>query len=44
MQGRSVSPMAIPVFEYASIVWGDKNNKVKMDSIQVFQGKVRQPR
>lgn len=44
MQGRSVSAMVIPVFEYASIIWGDKNNPVKMDSIQVIRGKVRQPR
>ena len=29
----------IPILEYASIVWGDKNNKVLMDSIQVLQNK-----
>ena len=29
--------MVIPILEYASIVWGDKNNKVLMDSIQVLQ-------
>ena len=28
-----VSTMVIPILEYASIVWGDKNNKVLMDSI-----------
>ena len=32
-----VSTMVIPILEYASIVWGDKNNKVLMDSIQVLQ-------
>ena len=31
--------MVIPILEYASIVWGDKNNKVLMDSIQVLQNK-----
>ena len=34
-----VSTMVIPILEYASIVWGDKNNKVLMDSIQVLQNK-----
>ena len=32
-----VSTMVIPILEYASIVWGDKNNKVFMDSVQVLQ-------
>jgi len=32
-----VTTMVIPILEYASIVWGDKNNKVLMDSIQVLQ-------
>ena len=36
---RRVSTMVIPILEYASIVWGDKNNKVLMDSIQVLQNK-----
>ena len=31
--------IVIPILEYASIVWGDKNNKVLMDSIQVLQNK-----
>ena len=31
--------MVIPILEYASIVWGDKNNKVLMNSIQVLQNK-----
>ena len=31
--------MVIPILEYASIVWGDKNNKVLMDSIQVLQNR-----
>ena len=31
--------MVIPILEYASIVLGDKNNKVLMDSIQVLQNK-----
>ena len=35
-----VSSMVIPILDYASIVWGDKNNKVLMDSIQVLQNKV----
>ena len=34
-----VTTMVIPILEYASIVWGDKNNKVLMDSIQVLQSK-----
>ena len=34
-----VSTMVIPILEYASIVLGDKNNKVLMDSIQVLQNK-----
>ena len=34
-----MSTMVIPILEYASIVWGDKNNKVLMDSIQVLQNK-----
>ena len=34
-----VSTMVIPVLEYASIVLGDKNNKVLTDSIQVLQNK-----
>ena len=34
-----VSTILIPILEYASIVWGDKNNKVLMDSIQVLQNK-----
>ena len=34
-----VSTMVIPILEYASIVWSDKNNKVLMDSIQVLQNK-----
>ena len=31
--------IVIPILEYASIVWGDKNNKVLMDSVQVLQNK-----
>ena len=31
--------MVIPILEYASIVWGDKNNKGLMDSIQVLQNR-----
>ena len=34
-----VSTILIPILEYASIVWGDKNHKVLMDSIQVLQNK-----
>ena len=34
-----VTTMVIPILEYASIVWGDKNNKVLMDSIQVLQNR-----
>ena len=34
-----MSTMVIPILEYASIVWGDKNDKVLMDSIQVLQNK-----
>ena len=32
-----MSTMVIPILEYASIVWVEKNNKVLMDSIQVLQ-------
>ena len=31
--------MVVSILEYSSIVWGDKNNKVLMDSIQVLQNK-----
>ena len=34
-----VSTMVISILEYASIVLGDKNDKVLMDSIQVLQNK-----
>ena len=34
-----VSSVVIPILDYASIVWGDKNNKVLMDSIKVLQNK-----
>ena len=34
-----VTTMVIPILEYASIVWGDKNNTVLMDSIQVLQNR-----
>ena len=34
-----MSTMVIPILEYASIVWGKKNNKVLMDYIQVLQNK-----
>ena len=34
-----VSTMVIYILEYVSIAWGDKNNKVVMDSIQVLQNK-----
>ena len=34
-----MSTMVIPILEFASIVWGDKNNKVLMDSLQVLQNK-----
>ena len=31
--------MVIPILEYTTIVWGDKNNKVLMDPLQVLQNK-----
>ena len=34
-----MSTMVIPILEYAIIVWGDKNNNLLMDSIQVLQNK-----
>ena len=34
-----VSTMITPILEYANNIWGDKNNKVLMDSIQVLQNK-----
>ena len=37
-----VSTMVIPILEYASIVWGEKNSKVLMDSIQGLHKKSSQ--
>ena len=37
-----VTTMVIPILEYASIVWGDKNNKVLMVLSKFF--KIEQPR
>ena len=34
-----VTRMVIPILQYVSIVWGDENNKVLMNSIQVFRSK-----
>ena len=34
-----VTTMVLPILEYASIVWGDKNNAIKMNSIQILQNK-----
>ena len=34
-----MSTMVIPILEYTTIVWGDKNNKVLMDPLQVLQNK-----
>jgi len=31
--------MVIPILEYASIVWDDKDNNVLIDSIQVLQNR-----
>jgi hypothetical protein len=28
--------LIVPLFDYASIVWGDKNNKMLMNSLQVL--------
>ncbi len=36
---RYVSTMITPILEYASNVWGEKRNKVLMDSIEVLQNK-----
>lgn len=32
-----VNTMVLPIMEYACLVWGDKNNKVLMDSLQTLQ-------
>ena len=34
-----VMTLIVPLFDYASIVWGDKNNKTLMNSLQVLQNK-----
>ena len=34
-----VNTMVLPIMEYACLVWGDKNNKVLMDSLQTLQNK-----
>ena len=34
-----VNTMVIPIIEYASLVWGDKNNKVLMELLQILQNK-----
>ena len=31
--------MIKPIFEYNSIVWGDKRNSVQMDSLQILQNR-----
>ena len=34
--------MMLPLFDYAYIVWGDRDNKVLMKSLQILQNKVAQ--
>ena len=34
-----VMTLIVPLFDYASILWGDKNNKVLMNSLQVLYSK-----
>ena len=34
-----VMTLIVPLFDYASIVWGDKNNKVLMNLLQVLHSK-----
>ena len=34
-----IMTMIVPVLDYASIVWGDKNNKTLMNSLQVLHNK-----
>ena len=34
-----VTSMILPILEYASLAWGDKGNKVAMDSLQVLHNK-----
>ena len=34
-----VSTMVLPFLDYCDIVWGDRNNKVLMDSLQVLQNR-----
>ena len=31
--------LVIPIFDYADIIWGDKNNTVLMENLQVLQNK-----
>ena len=33
--------MILPILEYASLAWGDKENKVAMDSLQVSHNKAK---
>ena len=32
--------MVLPLFHYADIVWGDRDNKVLMTSLQILENKV----
>ena len=31
--------LVLPIFDYADLVWGDKDNAVLMDNLQVLQNK-----
>jgi hypothetical protein len=32
--------LALPIFDYADVIWGDKNNIVLMNNLQILQNKV----
>ena len=31
--------LVLPLFDYSDLIWGDKNNKIVMDYLQVQQNK-----
>ena len=37
-----INTMVLPFMDYCDIVWGDRNNKVLMDCLQVLQNKAAQ--
>jgi hypothetical protein len=31
--------LVLPIFDYADVIWGDKNNTVLMNNLQILQNK-----